>query len=119
MSKDGRISGTDARSRRFRQLQELGCLACRQLGYIQPCDIHHLLVGHAKRIGDGATIGLCEWHHRSVWQTRFTSKVHAQALAGPSLADEPNRFRERFGTDEQMLAYANEHVTHRRINLEE
>jgi Recombination enhancement, RecA-dependent nuclease len=113
-----RLSGVDPKNRRFRELQELGCCACRQMGYIQPCDIHHILSGH-KRIGDEATVGLCEYHHRGVWNTRFASLNFAKALCGPSLALEPNAFRERFGTDEQMLAFANEHCTHRRINHDE
>jgi hypothetical protein len=53
-----RMTGTDKRSQRFRELQELGCVACRKLGYVSQPDIHHLLSG-GKRIGDNATIPLC------------------------------------------------------------
>jgi Recombination enhancement, RecA-dependent nuclease len=120
MSKDGLMNSRtnlSPRDRRILELQQYGCLACRQLGYIQPADLHHLLSG-GKRRGDQVTVPLCEFHHRGVWNTRFTSLKLAHTLCGPSLALEPKAFRERFGTDEKLLAEANEHCTHRRINPE-
>jgi hypothetical protein len=92
---------------RWQQLQEIGCLACRKMGFFaQPSDCHHLLSGH-KRRGDEFTIPLCPWHHRGVWNDRFQNQKMAGALLGPSLAHESKRFREMFGSDEELLFEAN------------
>ena len=91
---------------RWQALQQVGCIACRILGYPeQPCDIHHTLSGHVRR-GDQFTVGLCPYHHRGVWNDRFQSLKNAQSLCGPSLALEPNEFRARFGSDEALLTLA-------------
>ena len=92
---------------RYDKLQRLGCIACRRLGYVQPADMHHLLSG-THRIGNEATIPLCEWHHRGVWNVRFRSARLARSLIGPSFALEPKKFVARFGTDEQLLKEVNE-----------
>ena len=89
--------------KRYDKLQKIGCIACRRFGYHQDADIHHILCG-SHRIGNEATIPLCEWHHRGIWQTRFKTKARAQTLLGPSLAENPRAFRERFGDDEALLA---------------
>jgi hypothetical protein len=89
--------------KRYDKLQKIGCVCCRVFGYIQPADIHHILAG-SHRIGNQATIPLCEYHHRAIWQTRFKSKARAQTLLGPSLAESSKAFHERFGTDEELLA---------------
>lgn len=92
---------------RWVQLQSIGCLACRRYGFHnQPSDCHHLLSGH-KRRGDEFTIPLCPWHHRGVWNDRFQHQKMAEALLGPSLAHASKRFREVFGTDEELLFEAN------------
>lgn len=95
------------REKRFGLLQGIGCLACRQMGYLQPSDMHHLLSG-THRIGDRHTIPLCPYHHRGFWNDRFKSLRLAKTLLGPSLALEPRRFHEVFGSDEELLAKANE-----------
>jgi hypothetical protein len=92
---------------RCRYLHDIGCLACRKFGYCQPPDIHHLLSGHVKR-GNQFTISLCPYHHRGVWNDRFANLRYACTLLGPSLALEPNRFREVFGSDEELLKEANQ-----------
>jgi hypothetical protein len=94
------------REQRYTALQRIGCLACRELGYVQPADMHHLLSGTHRR-GDKATIPLCPFHHRGVWNDRFHSLKFAKTLLGPSLALEPKAFRERFGDDAALLAKAN------------
>ena len=90
---------------RYDKLQRIGCLACRHYGYYQSADMHHLLSG-THRIGNDATIPLCEYHHRGIWHLRFPSLKKAYTLLGPSLALEPKRFHERFGSDEELLAQA-------------
>jgi hypothetical protein len=101
-----RITQTDRR--RFELLQEVGCVACLIEDELQgqlrlsltPSDVHHLLSG-GRRKGHQSTIPLCPWHHRGVgamglWQTR--------ALYGPSMATEPRAFRDRYGTQAELLA---------------
>jgi hypothetical protein len=87
---------------RYRGLQELGCIACLKRGNWSAPDIHHLnLGGHAggKRRGWRFTIPLCPPHHRGVmWR---------EELYGPSLALHPRRFREVFGSDDELLAEVN------------
>lgn len=70
--------------------------------------MHHQNLGaHAgqKRLGDEATIGLCPWHHRGIFKPPIN--------VGPSLAKEPNRFREVFGSDDELLAEENELISER------
>ena len=92
---------------RWQQLQEIGCVACYGIHfYNQPSDCHHLISGN-KRRGDDATIPLCPWHHRGVWNDRFASQKMATTLLGPSLAHESKRFRAMFGSDDELLELAN------------
>lgn len=49
---------TKADLARFRALQKLGCIACRQRGVFSQPDIHHLLSGGRRR-GNRYTIPLC------------------------------------------------------------
>jgi hypothetical protein len=87
------------RQRRFRLIQDIGCLACHRFGWYSPVDTHHQnLGGHAgqKRLGDESTIGLCPWHHRGI--------LKPPIYVGPSLATQPRKFREVFGSDEELLA---------------
>jgi hypothetical protein len=96
--------------RRCQRIAEIGCLACRKAGWFSAPDVHHLnLDQHAgqQRLGDEATIGLCVWHHRGQAWDGWTQERMAQ-FAGPSLKHQPNKFRERFGSDLQLLAWQNE-----------
>ena len=92
---------------RWLQLQEIGCLACKQLGYYQPSDCHHLLSGHVRR-GHEFTIPLCPYHHRNLWNDRFANRKIAESMLGPSLAQDSKKFHERFGSDDELLALANQ-----------
>jgi hypothetical protein len=58
-------------------------------------------------LGDEATIGLSPWFHRGIPPEDMTTAEAIQRL-GPSLALEPVRFREVFGTDEELLAWEDE-----------
>jgi hypothetical protein len=84
------------------------------LGYVQPPDIHHQLSG-GRRKADAATIPLCPYHHRGVWNDRFTHLRLASTLLGPSLALEPKRFREQFGTDEELATQVEKYFEGRRV----
>jgi len=94
---------------RFMLIKEIGCICCWIKGVPRvPAEIHHLTVGgkHGqKRRGHDYTIGLCQWHHRGV-----LPYIGAQLAAGlgPSYALEPRRFREEFGTDDQLLDFQNQ-----------
>jgi hypothetical protein len=84
---------------RFNQgFQRIGCIACAQNGrYSQP-EVHHLIYG-GKRRGDEFTVPLCPAHHRGV--------NHHESVHGPSLAHGSKPFRERFGSDDYLLAETN------------
>jgi hypothetical protein len=94
-------------------IREIGCLACHLSGYRpMPTAKHHLLVGakhgNGKRRGEKATIGLCDYHHQG---KHVVGSVFARNCItsgyGPSLADEPRAFRQRFGSDEELLELQN------------
>lgn len=111
--KKGRSTGapTAAQAHRFALIKEIGCICCWIKGVPRvPADIHHLTIGgkHGqKRRGHDDTIGLCQWHHRGV-----LPYLGAQLAAGlgPSYALEPRKFREQFGTDDQLLEFQNQAI---------
>lgn len=98
---------TAAQLTRFRKLRELGCIACRLDG--NPSEdapeIHHLLAG-TKRIGHDATIPLCYWHHQGL---PFDDVPTAWLLAnvGPSYHKHRRAFRQRYGSDREILETVN------------
>ena len=94
---------TKADRARFDAFRRIGCVACRKLRITRDADVHHLLSG-GKRRGHQYTIPLCPWHHRS---QAFVSRAEAERVMGPSLALSPRKFRERFGSDEELLQYTN------------
>jgi len=101
----------DERTYRFQRLTEMGCVACRKLGYLcWPVEIHHLnLDGKAgqERRGDEFTIPLCAWHHQGNPGSRMTPKA-SETLFGPSLKLHSKRFRAEFGSDNELLALTNQ-----------
>lgn len=100
---------TEKDRQRYRRIQKIGCIACRKLGYDSPAEIHHLNQGgHAgmKRLGNQFTIGLCPYHHRN--HPGPSTRRAMEEIYGPSLAGASKRFREKFGTDDELLALQNE-----------
>jgi hypothetical protein len=99
-----------ARISRFQRIGSIGCLCCRRYGYFGVLgDVHHLNLGqHAgqKRLGDEHTIGLCAYHHRGILGGQ--SQEWWERQVGPSLALKPKEFREKFGSDLELLAEQNE-----------
>lgn len=100
---------TLAQSRRFRALKALGCVACKLNGdntdeLVEP-EIHHMLAGN-KRIGHDATVGLCSWHHRG---DTYDGVPEAWFLAnvGPSWHRHRREFRQRYGSDAELLETVN------------
>lgn len=95
---------TKAEQRRFLDLQEIGCMACRIEGSPgEPSDIHHLVEG-GKRLGHSYTIPLCPWHHRGISELPANVATHQ---FGPSLARSKRAFVERYGTERALLRKAN------------
>ena len=110
--KRGRSTGkpTQAEAARIMAIKEGPCMACLVLverGEIQrfkadgPCDAHHLKSGNIRR-GHMETIALCGWHHRQIPDWAHTVQDMREGF-GPSLMDESRRFREAFGTDDELL----------------
>lgn len=92
---------TKNQSRRIEAIKEIGCLACRQMGYFDvPAECHHLLNGY--RIGHDSTIALCPYHHRGVDITGMGLETLYRIL-GPSLELNKKEFHETFGTDNELL----------------
>jgi hypothetical protein len=104
------------RIERFAGLKAIGCLACRKEKQLSvtcgPAEIHHLnSFGHAgmARRGDEYTIGLGAWHHKGEPPEGMTAS-EATFVFGPSLARSSKRFREAYGTDDELLNDANERL---------
>jgi hypothetical protein len=98
---------TKAERERWTYFADIGCVCCRKYGYYtKGVQVHHLnLDGHAgqKRLGHDHTIPLCCWHHLGQTPMGMTSP-RAATLFGPSLAKESKRFRDVFGSDQELLA---------------
>lgn len=116
----GRSTGkpTAEQQRRFDRIKDpdpdtgVGCLVAHILGLpFIPAAIHHFTVGghHGqKRRGHDYTIGLNDWSHqgRPLSEYGWTAE-DCRRILGPSYAEEPNAFRERFGSDDELLALQN------------
>lgn len=116
----GRSTGkpTADQQRRFDLLKDpdpqtgVGCLVAQILGLpFIPAAVHHFNVGghHGqKRRGHDYTIALNDWSHQGRPLTEYGwSAEDCRRILGPSFAIEPNAFRERFGTDDELLALQN------------
>ena len=108
---------TAAHHARWDAAKLLGCVACRIIATNVPprrkndqaLEIHHLNEGGAagrKRRGHEFTICLCRWHHQGELP-RGMREFQAEMQYGPSLKRASKRFRETFGTDDQLLEYQN------------
>lgn len=77
------------------RVADLGCMACRKLGYIGTlAEIHHPRagVGKGQRASHYDAIGLCPEHHRGLMHPVVPS-IHLAKRA----------FIERFGTEAELL----------------
>lgn len=99
---------TKAEAARFAKLKELGCIACRldalEADGAEP-QIHHFLSGN-KRIGHGATVPLCYWHHNGLPYDDIPS-AWLLANVGPSFHKHTRQFRARYGSDAELLETVN------------
>lgn len=101
-----RITKTDAR--RFEQLRLIGCICCRRSDALaldipnNELHIHHLLKAGVRR-GHRFTVPLCKWHHIGACAH---GRSWAQLWLGPSLAYGSKPFRAVYGSDDDLLTYA-------------
>lgn len=101
---------TKAQAARIEAVKSGPCMACIVLferGLIErhnadgPCDYHHLKSGNIRR-GHDFGIALCGWHHRAIPDCAHTPP-DMRATYGASLMDGSRRFRETFGSDDELL----------------
>ena len=83
-------SKTLAEKKHMRAVAELGCIACRKLGYHgTPAELHHIKKGvMGKRASNFEVIPLCPYHHRN---------------SNESYHQNPLWFTEKFGTQTELL----------------
>jgi hypothetical protein len=91
---------------RIRHIQDRGCVPCWLESKLQsrkwvpePCDIHH-----ADQDNWRHTYGNCPWHHRGVRKNNLSLYEMARVF-GPSMALHPQKYRARYGTEDDLLAY--------------
>lgn len=65
----------------------------------EPCDIHHTNGGNNHL----ETYGNCPWHHRGVPKCDLRAADMA-LIFGPSMAERPHEYRERYGSEADILA---------------
>lgn len=108
-----KVRATTAEKERMGLISQMKCVAC----WDQPMvcgktEVHHLnKFGHAgqKRRGHAFTIPLGRWHHQGIPLPGYT-KVTMQLIFGPSLKLQSRAFRERYGSDDELLAKVNERL---------
>lgn len=93
---------TKAEARRMSLLADIGCIAHQLDDWPHcPAQIHHVLSG-GRRQGHAQTIPLCEWHHVGRPPTGMTM-LQTAMVHGHSLALEPRKFADRYGTEAQLV----------------
>lgn len=89
-------------------VKALPCVACSALHILSPdwacgpTEVHHLLSGN-KRRGHMFVLPLGRWHHRAVTLSGWSAGL-MDGVYGPSLARGSKPFRDRFGSDDELLA---------------
>ena len=81
---------TNAEKVHLRKVADLGCIACRKLGYEDtPAELHHVKKGTmGKKASNYEVIPLCPHHHRT---------------SNESYHLNPLWFTEKFGTQQELL----------------
>ena len=94
-------SKTKAEKLHMSKVAELGCIACRKLGYLDtPAELHHIRdsVGLGQRSSHLEVIPLCPSHHRLMPDAIHQSKVN---------------FIERFGSERELLEEVLDEINYR------
>jgi hypothetical protein len=87
------------------RIVELGCCACREMGYPgTSAEVHHLLKG-GRRIGHLFSIPLCAAHHRGGRNDEEIVSRHPWRRA----------FESRYGTELELLEKTRELVQRREV----
>lgn len=95
-------SATKAEKRRFQELQEIGCIACRIDGHdYRAPQIHHLVEGN-RRLGHEYTVPLCPWHHQGLPEGDMRPSDMEREI-GPSLARNKREFIVSYGDERELL----------------
>lgn len=86
-------------------MQQAGCVPCFLEAKLQgreyvpePPDIHHV-----DQDNPDATYANCPWHHRGIRKNEL-DYLEMQRHFGPSMARNPARYRERYGSEDELLA---------------
>lgn len=98
---------TKAEQERIDKFRWIGCVVSHVFLNLKevPYDVHHLVEG-GKRLGHAFSIPLSPWFHRGIPPDGM-NVIEATARYGPSLALNPKRFKEHFGTDRELLEATN------------
>lgn len=98
-------------------VKRAGCVCCIAQGFPHDpetvVEAHHLLSA-GLRIGHGATVGLCLWHHKARLIVQGWSFAKHREKLGPSLLEGSMPFHAHFGDDDtlaRMAADAMEAIT--------
>jgi len=101
----GKKKPTKAESAHIDAIKARSCVIAYLLGMRKvPCEAHHLTEGSkhgARRLGHMQTVGLNPYSHRGVPFGNWSIEK-CRATFGPSLANEPKAFREKY-PDELLL----------------
>lgn len=101
-------AATKEQQRRFGAMWQLGCIACyldeHEAFQCGETEIHHMLKG-SRRIGHDATVPLGSWHHQGV-ANGISNKFMLSEL-GPSYHKHRRAFRERYGSDAELVEKVN------------
>jgi hypothetical protein len=94
--------------RRYDALHRYGCVACRIDGRFSQGDIHHLVDKGTRKLSGGnkSTILLCLWHHRGRPPEGYQIEKATESF-GPSLKHQSKAFRERYGSQRELLDKVN------------
>jgi hypothetical protein len=100
---------TKSESRRMELLSMTRCVACWSYGLTcGRTEVHHTLSGGRRR-GHAFTVPLGLYHHQGIPLPGWTPH-QMRMYFGPSLRLESKAFRERYGTDDELLAKVNKHL---------
>ena len=84
------------------KVADLGCIACRVLGYLTAPELHHprTNAGVGQKASDSDVIPLCPAHHRGTEHPRVPS-IHLDRI----------KFIEQFGTEDELLDMVRKGIT--------
>ena len=94
----------DAEHKHLERIKSMGCVVCRNLGYITlrdsvECEAHHLTIG-GRRVDHYHTIPLCHIHHRGGQNDEGSASRHPWK----------REFEKRYGTELELLEQTNKEL---------